>query len=75
MSGKRGKDNLFQVLEKDRNLVESKDQSEGHKTLFHLTMVGGPKNLKATRWNHSRKAVNYAEGGAERVPEIYSFLG
>lgn len=30
LSGKRGKDNLFQVLAKGRNLVESKDQPEGH---------------------------------------------
>lgn len=37
----RNKDNLFQVLEKSRSLVESKDQLEEHQTLYHLTMVGG----------------------------------
>lgn len=30
LSGKRDKDDLFQVLEKGRNLVESKDQLEKH---------------------------------------------
>lgn len=75
-SGKGEKDNLFQVLEKCRSLVESKDQLEGHKTvktLFHLIMVGGigrPRN-KETRWSYSRKVVNCAKvksrGGAREL--------